>query len=475
MAYAELEAARRRLLHRRVVAALSTVHAADLSEVSGQLAVHYERAAMPEPAILSLIRAAQRAQLIYAYAGAFRHLNHALHLLTLIPSALRRKELECDVQMALGATSILPRGFAAAGVAQAFARAGQLGRELGATQQVTQALAGLSVHYLVKGDQLRSEEHAQEILVLVRSHGLAQHELVGDYLLGATSLFQGNLGLSRYHLQHAVDAYQPVDVARYLATYGYDPGIAAMSYLPLVLWLLGYQDAAFAQDRAVQQILADNADPHNAIFANSMAVVLFQLHGDQENLQHRADRLIRDAAQHGAVQWEAHGHILRGWLLAMQGEAEGVAEMEQGLAHWQMTGAMLAVPYYLTMLAQAYGRIGRHETALEKVAQATAVMNSGYECWYQAEILRRKGDLLLALGEAPDLAERAFLDALGIAERQGAQSLKVQAVQSLIALMQQQGRHLAARELVADVYAHGAGAYGRNGLHAVDVVIQSVQ
>jgi predicted ATPase len=48
VAYGEISAPQRRMLHRRVAQALETIHADDLDAVSGQVASHYERAGMIE-------------------------------------------------------------------------------------------------------------------------------------------------------------------------------------------------------------------------------------------------------------------------------------------------------------------------------------------------------------------------------------------------------------------------------------------
>jgi predicted ATPase len=81
VAYASLSAARRRLLHRRVAQALESVHAHDLDAVSGQIAVHYERAGQPERAALYYRRAAEMARRMHAGDGAIQYHQRALTLL----------------------------------------------------------------------------------------------------------------------------------------------------------------------------------------------------------------------------------------------------------------------------------------------------------------------------------------------------------------------------------------------------------
>ncbi len=81
VAYGEMSAARRRLLHRRVAAALEAVYTQDLDAVSGQIAAHYERAGQAERAVAYYRRAADVARQVYANADAIEHYRRALTLL----------------------------------------------------------------------------------------------------------------------------------------------------------------------------------------------------------------------------------------------------------------------------------------------------------------------------------------------------------------------------------------------------------
>ena len=82
VAYASLSPARRRRLHGRVATALEAAYAANLDAVSGQIAVHYERAGMLERAVAYECRAADVAHRLYANLDAIEHYQRALALLS---------------------------------------------------------------------------------------------------------------------------------------------------------------------------------------------------------------------------------------------------------------------------------------------------------------------------------------------------------------------------------------------------------
>ncbi|HEY6406360.1 MAG TPA: AAA family ATPase, partial [Ktedonobacteraceae bacterium] len=81
MAYTSLSSAYQRLLHRRIAEAFEAVYAEDLDAVSGQIAVHYERAGLPVRAIPYYRRAGETALRVYANADAITAFQRAAALL----------------------------------------------------------------------------------------------------------------------------------------------------------------------------------------------------------------------------------------------------------------------------------------------------------------------------------------------------------------------------------------------------------
>ena len=110
-------------------------------------------------------------------------------------------------------------------------------------------------------------------------------------------------------------------------------------------------------------------------------------------------------------------------------------------------------PYYLGLLAEAYGEGGHPEEGLPRLAEALAVMDNTELRYYGAELYRLKGALLLRQA-VPDAsqAEACFHQALDVARAQQARSLELRAAMSLARLWQQQGKHQDARDLIVPVY-----------------------
>jgi predicted ATPase len=105
------------------------------------------------------------------------------------------------------------------------------------------------------------------------------------------------------------------------------------------------------------------------------------------------------------------------------------------------------------LLAEAYGQAGQPETGLVVLAEALTVVATTEARWWEAELYRLQGDLLLQL-PSPDVcqAEASFHQALDLARRQQAKALELRAATSHSRLWQQQARHTKARQLLADIY-----------------------
>src|SRR5215467_13567362 len=108
---------------------------------------------------------------------------------------------------------------------------------------------------------------------------------------------------------------------------------------------------------------------------------------------------------------------------------------------------------HLALLAETYGKAGQAAEGLRVLAEALAHVHATEERFYEAEIHRLKGELLLARSAENQVeAEACFHEALTIARHQQAKSLELRAAMSLARLWQQQGKRAEARALLAPVY-----------------------
>ena len=187
-----------------------------------------------------------------------------------------------------------------------------------------------------------------------------------------------------------------------------------------------------------------SAHPFSLGFALGFAAVFHQFRREGHAAQERAEAAISLATEQGFPVWRAIGFILRGWALAHQGQAqEGIEQIHQGLTALRATGAEAMRPYFLALLAEAYGTMGQPEAGLTVLAEALTLVDKTGERWYEPELHRLKGALLLQQSADNHAeAQACFHHALDIARRQQAKSLELRAATSLGRLWQQQGKSM---------------------------------
>ena len=172
-------------------------------------------------------------------------------------------------------------------------------------------------------------------------------------------------------------------------------------------------------------------------------------------MHEHAEAAVTLATEQGFIQWAAMGTSLRGWALAMQGQGE--AGMCAGMPGDSLPvgppGAAVFVPYFCTVLADVYDHLGHPEDALQVLAEAHTLVEQHEERWWEAEVHRLRGVLLLRQTLTPqEEAEACLQQALTVARRQQAKSLELRAAMSLARLWQQQGKRAEAQELLAPIY-----------------------
>jgi predicted ATPase len=128
--------------------------------------------------------------------------------------------------------------------------------------------------------------------------------------------------------------------------YGRDPGLTCLSYAACTLWLLGYPDQARQRSHELLTLIQGLSHPLRLAYVLTLTSLhTSMLHyylREEKAVQERADAVIALCTEYGFPLLRAGGTILRGWVLAVQGQEEaGIAQIHHGLAAWQATGARL--------------------------------------------------------------------------------------------------------------------------------------
>jgi predicted ATPase len=455
VAYNSLLIERRRELHERSAQAIEALFRDRLEEYYRELAHHYRHSGNTEKAVIYLQRAGQQGVQRSAYVEAISLLTKGLELLKTLPDTPARAQQELTLLMALGVPLTATKGPAALEVGAVYTRARELCQQVCEPLELFPVLWGLRLFYTNRGEYQTARELGEQLL------SLAQHVhdpallLQAHRALAAALLYLGEFAAARAHFEQAMALYDPQRHYSLAFDYGgQNPEVSCRSLTAWALWMLGYPDRALKRSQEALTLAQELAHPHSLGFALYFAAVLPWLRREGQRTQERAEALMALCREHGFAELLALGMILRGWALAAQGQAaDGVAQIHQGLAAYQATGAELLRPYFLALLGETYGSIKQTEEGLTTLAEALAAMSHSEQRYYGAELYRLKGELLLARSPAPRAeAEACFRQALDIARRQSAKSLELRAAMSLSRLWQQQGKRDEARQLLAEIY-----------------------
>jgi predicted ATPase len=278
---------------------------------------------------------------------------------------------------------------------------------------------------------------------------MAAHRALGSTLFGL-----GRFAPALTHLEQGIALYHPQQHRSQAFLYGEDTGAVCLIRAAWALWLLGYPHQALTRLHEAVHLAQDIGHPFSLAFALADAAIVHQHRRETQAVQAHAEATITLAREHGFAYWLAFGTILRGWSLAIQGQRqEGHAQLHGGLNAWRATGSGNSGPYFLTLLAEAQRQAGQSTSGLAVLAEALTLVDKTGERWYEAELYRLQGELLLqrTVSDASQAAT-CFQRALAIARFQQAKSLELRAAMSLSRLWQQQGERQNAHDLLAPIY-----------------------
>src|SRR5262249_23890330 len=304
--------------------------------------------------------------------------------------------------------------------------------------------------------------------------------------LGDSWFYLGNPALACTHLEHTIALYNPEQphVLDYRYA-GMDVGTAALGYYAWALWLRGYPAQARAQSTKALSLAQQLAHPFTLARVLYYDTLLCQLRRDAQAVRDQADAAITVAIAQRFALVQALGPILRGWAMAVQEHStEGLMQIRQGLDMYQSTGTEFQRPHLLTLLAEASGLLGQLEGGLAILEEALTLMEQTGERYYEAELHRQRGELLLLCAvrshHAQDdsreqhEAEACFQHALDVAEQQQAKSLELRAAMSLARLWQRQGKRQEAHDLLAPIYGWFTEGFDTADLQEAKVLLEEL-
>ena len=430
-AYGSLLRTRRLELHGAIAEALERLDSSRARAEPELLAQHYALAGRPLQAARWWARAAQRALGRSANIEALRHSERGGELLSTVPLDVERERLELMLAMLGGAAHRAVHGFASIEAERCFARGLELSEKLGDAATQVDVRRGLFSWHYARGELGLARAQGQRVADIGDRRGDRAARMLGQWMLGVMSMWQGEFAAARRELELAVSLYQPEEHRLETLAAQIDPGVNAMAHLGWVCWIGGDSDAAVATGARAVDRARSLGQPYALTMALFFACAVRACRGEHEQAEPLLRELFALTGEHrlsflGACAW-----VLRGQASIAAGHHEdGLRDVERALSELRALHAGLGWPWALTIAAEGCAHLRRRDEGLEKIAAAFAAIERHGERHWEAEVWRVKGELLWPGAEGRACLQRAA----EVAAQQSAGALRARALASLTSL-----------------------------------------
>ena len=262
---------------------------------------------------------------------------------------------------------------------------------------------------------------AMRIAKRVYSLAQEQHDsalMIGAYrALAVTLYFLGDFEAARQYAMCGLQIWRSGSVHSPVEEF-IAPAVHCLIFEALSDWHFGETARCHATMAAAFSLAKELNDMHALALALLFsAVIPGHLEGNPAEVARLASDLIELSTRQNFAFWLPGGEILRGWARSAYGStAEGIAWIEDGIRDYQATGAMLRMPYFLALKAEALYFGDRVSEALEAITEAEGAVERSEERWWCAELHRLRGAFLTAIGADETQIEASFCTAIRTAK-----------------------------------------------------------
>ena len=447
---------RTRQKHHLQVAQLLESKFSDMVETNPELvAHHYSEAGESKLAVDYFEKSGKQSLRSSANQEAIAHLSKGLEVVTTIPDTNERAQRELNLLTTMGPALIALKGYASPDVEQVYRRALALCQGIGDAPKHFSALHGLWFVNSMKPDLDAAKSAAEQLVEMASGLHDSGLDLASKRALGYTLNYLGELQKSRSVLEQIIASYDPIDHSVYTFHHGgADLGVGSFGQIAWTIFALGYPDQAVEKCEQSLALSRQLAHPFSETWANVSAAIVYHFRGEEKKSGEHAEAALKIANEEGFVFWMSWASILRSWSVFQQGGgSETIVEMRSFIDAAQATGAGLLLPFWLSLLAKAYGQNDQADKGVAAVTEALEIVVRTNERFYEADLYRIKGQLLLQsdVGNESE-AEASFHKAIEVAQFKEAKSWELRAATNLAILWRDNGKPKDAENLLKPIY-----------------------
>ena len=280
---------------------------------------------------------------------------------------------------------------------------------------------------------LMTDKLTTAMQIAERIYSLAQEQndpalMIGAYgYLACTLYFLGDFETARENALRGVRIWRSGAV-QFPVEDWIAPPIHCLCNQALSEWHLGEVASCKVTIAEAISLAKQLHDTQASVYLLYWSAFLAYFQGNLVETERLASDLIEMATRQNIATWLPHGKVLRGWARCASGDtADGIAWIEDGIGDYRADGAILAVPFFLALKAEAFHLANRTCEALEAINEAEALVErSGARLWC-VELHRHRGVFLAAMGADETQIEASFCAAIRIAREQKSVSLEKRA------------------------------------------------
>ena len=257
-----------------------------------------------------------------------------------------------------------------------------------------------------------------------RVYSLAEEQNDAALMIGACSIltptlyFLGDFENARRHATRAIEIWRS-GTAQPQVEEAFAPAVACLSHLALTEWHLGEIASCHASIAQAISLAKELNDMHALVLALYWAGHLAYFEDSPAEVERLASDLMERSTRQNFATWQPHARILRGWVRSASGDLTlGISWIEEGIQDYRASGAILALPYFLSLKARALHLAGRASEALELIEEAKAVVERSEARVWCAELHRLGGVFLAAMDADAARIEASFCAAIKTAHEQ---------------------------------------------------------
>jgi predicted ATPase len=321
----------------------------------------------------------------------------------------------------------LTRGMQAPEVRTCYERAEPLCHSLNHPLLLDVALIG-RWRYALATDKLPATlEIAKRVYSLAQAQNDSALLLKACMALAATLYFSGDFESARKNALRGVRIWHSGSV-QYSVEEVDAPAIGCLCTKALTEWLFGKIASCQTTMAEAIALAKELNDMHGQAVALNFASVLGYLEPNPSEVERLATDLIELSTRQNFPFWLAQGAVYRGWARSASGNrAEGASWIQNGIEDYRATGAVLGLPLFLVLKAEALHLADRIPQALEAIEEAEALSERIHLGWCLEELHRLRGVFLADLGADEPQIDASFCQAIRVAKQQKAVSLEKRA------------------------------------------------